>query len=60
MTNNKDIRWEQRFSNFKKALMKLSDTYNQETANEILLKIMNEYFFAFVKFQEVMEGKRTE
>ena len=142
MTSKKDIRWEQRFSNFNKALMKLSEaigyvknkpkeevldeilkdgiiqrfeythelawnvmkdflleigdvtlygskdatreafktelikdedvwmemiksrnktshTYNEEIAQEIYLKILNEYHSAFIQFQEVMEGKKS-
>ncbi|WP_430809723.1 MULTISPECIES: nucleotidyltransferase substrate binding protein [unclassified Carboxylicivirga] len=42
-----------------KSRIKTSHTYNEETANEIYLKIINEYHSAFLKFQEVMEGKRT-
>ncbi len=42
-----------------KSRIKTSHTYNEETANEIFLKIINEYHAAFLKFQEVMEGKKT-
>lgn len=42
-----------------KSRIKTSHTYNEETANEIYLKIINEYYFAFLKLQEIMEGKRT-
>jgi nucleotidyltransferase substrate binding protein (TIGR01987 family) len=42
-----------------KSRIKTSHTYNEETANEIYLKIINEYHYAFLKFQEVMEEKRT-
>lgn len=42
-----------------KSRIKTSHTFNEETANEIYLKIINEYHSAFLKFQEVMEGKRT-
>lgn len=42
-----------------KSRIKTSHTYNQETANEIFLKVVNEYYSAFLKFQEVMEEKRT-
>lgn len=42
-----------------KSRIKTSHTYNEETANEIYLKIINEYHPAFLKFQEEMEGKRT-
>lgn len=42
-----------------KSRIKTSHTYNEETANEIYLKIINEYHSAFLKFQETMEGKRT-
>ena len=38
--------------------IKTFHTYNEDTANEIYLKIINEYYYAFLKFQEVMEGKR--
>jgi nucleotidyltransferase substrate binding protein (TIGR01987 family) len=36
-----------------------SHTYNEETADEICTKIINEYHSAFLIFQQVMEGKRT-
>jgi len=42
-----------------KSRIKTSHTYNEETANEIYLKIINEYHSVFLMFQEVMEGKRT-
>lgn len=42
-----------------KSRIKTSHTYNEETANEIYLKIINEYHSAFLKFQDIMEGKRT-
>jgi nucleotidyltransferase substrate binding protein (TIGR01987 family) len=42
-----------------KSRIKTSHTYNEETANEIYLKIINEYYPEFLKFQEKMEGKRT-
>jgi len=38
---------------------KTSYTNNEETANEIYSKILNEYYPAFVKFQKFMEEKRT-
>ena len=38
---------------------KTSHTYNEETANEIFTKIMNEYHPAFLAFQKVMEEKRN-
>lgn len=38
---------------------KTSHTYNEETAHEIYLKILNEYYPAFVEFQKGMESKRT-
>jgi hypothetical protein len=37
-----------------------SHTYNEETANEIFLKIISEYFEAFKLFEEVMEEKLTD
>lgn len=43
-----------------KSRIKTSHTYNEETANEIYLKIINEYHFAFLNFQKVMEEKRIE
>ncbi len=43
-----------------KSRNKTSHTYNEETAQEIYLKILNEYHAAFLKFQEVMEGKRIK
>ena len=42
-----------------KSRIKTTHTYNEETANEIYLKILNEYYSAFLKFQITMEGKRT-
>ena len=42
-----------------KSRIKTSHTYNEETANEIYLNIINEYYYAFVEFQKIMEGKRT-
>ena len=43
-----------------KSRNKTSHTYNEETAQEIYLKILNEYHAAFLKFQEAMEGKRLK
>lgn len=40
-----------------KSRIKTSHTYNEETANEIYLKILNDYYSAFLLFQEIMEGK---
>jgi len=42
-----------------KSRMKTSHTYNEETANEIFMIILDEYHAAFLQFQTVMEGKRT-
>ena len=42
-----------------KSRIKTSHTYNEETANEIYFKIIDEYHSAFLRFQEVMEEKRT-
>jgi len=42
-----------------KSRIKTSHIYNEETANEIYTKILKEYHSAFLKFQEVMEGKQT-
>jgi nucleotidyltransferase substrate binding protein (TIGR01987 family) len=38
---------------------KSSHTYNEETADEIYFKIMNEYYPAFLEFQKNMEAKRS-
>lgn len=38
---------------------KTSHTYNEETANEIYAKILNEYYPAFLEFKKRMEEKRT-
>ena len=38
---------------------KTSHTYNEDTANEIFTKIMDEYQPAFIAFQKVMEEKRS-
>lgn len=42
-----------------KSRIKTSHTYNEETANEIYVKIINEYYDAFKEFEKVMEEKRT-
>lgn len=38
---------------------KTSHTYNEETANEIYLKILNDYYPAFTEFRKTMEEKRS-
>ncbi len=38
---------------------KTSHTYNEDTANEIYAKIINEYFRMFVDFKNKMEEKRS-
>ncbi len=38
--------------------IRTAHTYNEETANEIYTKIIDEYYFAFLKFHRVMESKR--
>jgi len=38
---------------------KTSHTYNQETAEEIYEKIVNDYYPAFVEFKNVMEEKKS-
>jgi nucleotidyltransferase substrate binding protein (TIGR01987 family) len=42
-----------------KSRNKTSHTYNEETANEIFKKIMEEYNPAFLAFRETMEQKRS-
>lgn len=42
-----------------KSRNKTSHTYNKETAEEIYTKILNEYYPAFLTFQQVMESKRS-
>jgi nucleotidyltransferase substrate binding protein (TIGR01987 family) len=42
-----------------KSRIKTTHIYNEETANEIYFKIINEYHSAFLKFQEVMEEKKA-
>lgn len=39
---------------------KTSHTYNEETADEIYLKIINDYYAAFLAFQNKMEAIRKE
>lgn len=39
---------------------KTSHTYNEETANEIYRKILDEYFPAFLDFEKVVESKLSE
>ncbi|HLP56531.1 MAG TPA: nucleotidyltransferase substrate binding protein [Fluviicola sp.] len=34
-------------------------TYNEDTANEIFMKIMNHYYAAFFEFRNTMEEKRS-
>jgi len=38
---------------------KTTHTYDENTANEIYTKIMNDYHSAFLKLQTTMEGKRS-
>ncbi len=38
---------------------KTSHTYNEETADEIYSKILNEYYPAFLDFLKIMEAKRS-
>ena len=42
-----------------KSRIKTSHTYNEETADEIYLKILNEYYPLFLDFEHVMENKRS-
>ncbi|HIP47689.1 MAG TPA: nucleotidyltransferase [Lutibacter sp.] len=42
-----------------KSRNKTSHTYNEETANEIFTKIMDQYHPAFIVFQQTMEEKRS-
>ena len=39
---------------------KTSHTYNEEIANEIFSKIINDYFTLFLGFQKIMEEKRSD
>ena len=43
-----------------KSRNKTSHTFNEEIADEIYTKILNEYYPAFLTFQQSMEGKRTD
>jgi len=38
---------------------KTMHTYNEETANQIYSKILNEYYPAFLEFEKIMEEKRS-
>lgn len=38
---------------------KTSHTYNEETADEIYYKIVNEYYAAMIDFRDMMESKRS-
>lgn len=38
---------------------KTSHTYNEETADEIYFKILNDYYPAFLEFQKIIEAKRS-
>lgn len=38
---------------------KTSHTYNEVTANEIYVKILNDYYPAFLEFKKIMEEKRS-
>jgi len=42
-----------------KSRIKTSHTYNEETAEEIYKKILNDYYSLFLDFEQVMEEKRT-
>jgi len=42
-----------------KSHQQTTHTYDEETANEIYLKIINEYQNAFLQFQKKMESLRT-
>ena len=42
-----------------KSRIKTSHTYDEETAEEIYKKILNDYYSLFLDFEQVMEGKRT-
>lgn len=42
-----------------KSRIKTSHTYNEETAEEIYIKIIDEYYSLFLDFEQVMESKRT-
>lgn len=42
-----------------KSRVKTSHIYNEETAHEIYLKIIDEYYTAFLDFQKLMESKRS-
>ncbi len=42
-----------------KSRIKSPHTYNEETAEEIYFKIINEYYSLFLEFEQVMESKRT-
>jgi nucleotidyltransferase substrate binding protein (TIGR01987 family) len=39
---------------------KTSHTYNEDVANEIFVKIMKEYYPAFLEFQQIMESKKSD
>jgi len=41
-----------------KSRIKTSHTYNEETAEEIYKKILNDYYSLFLDFEQVMEEKR--
>jgi len=41
-----------------KSRIKTAHTYNEETANEIYLKILQEYHLAFLQFEEMMIKKQ--
>ncbi|EOZ97073.1 hypothetical protein A33Q_1991 [Indibacter alkaliphilus LW1] len=43
-----------------KSRNKTSHTYNEETADEIFLKIMNQYISEFILFQEKMEKLKSQ
>ena len=56
MTSKKDIRWEQRFSNFNKALKKLSEAIGyvknkpkEEVLDEILKEGIIQHLYSFRK-----------
>lgn len=56
-----DIRWQQRFANYKRAIDMIADrneithTYDEKTAGQIFLAISERYFPLLLDFQIQME-----
>lgn len=62
--SEQDIRWIQRFSNFRKALEKLRDAIagyeDEDEANEIASKIAEEYYDLLLQLKKRLDQELTK